>query len=56
LRLFEAYQGMQAANLSNLKADISQGVADIAAGRVRELDLNEIKQRGRATRTARQPA
>jgi len=29
LRLFEAYQGVQAANLVSLKADITQGVADI---------------------------
>jgi len=56
LRLFEAYQGVQAANLASLKADISQGVADIEAGRVRELDMNEIKQRGRATLAARRPA
>jgi len=56
LRLFEAYQGVQAANLASLKADISQGVADIEAGLVRELDMNEIKQRGRATLAARRPA
>jgi len=56
LRLFEAYQGVQAANLASLKADISQGVADIEAGRVRELEMNEIKQRGRATLAARRPA
>jgi predicted transcriptional regulator len=31
-----------------LKAAIAQGVADIAAGRVRELDTDEIKRRGRA--------
>ena len=54
LRLFEAYQGIQAANLSSLKADIAQGVADITAGRVRELDMDEIKQRGRAALAARQ--
>ncbi len=56
LRLFEAYQGVQAANLASLNADIAQGVADIAAGRVRELDTNEIKQRGRAMLAARQSA
>jgi len=56
LRLFEAYQGVQAASLAGLKADIAQGVADIAAGRVRELDMNEIKQRGRAMLAARQSA
>ncbi|WP_371323925.1 type II toxin-antitoxin system ParD family antitoxin [Dechloromonas sp. ZY10] len=47
LRLFEAYQGVQAANLVALKADIAAGVEDMAAGRVRELNLAELKQRGR---------
>ena len=37
--MFEAYQGVQAANLSALKADIAQGVADINAGRVREVSM-----------------
>jgi antitoxin ParD1/3/4 len=55
LRLFEAYQGVQAANLVSLKADIIQGVADIAAGQVRELDMNDIKQRGRAALATRRP-
>jgi len=48
LRLFEAYQGVQAANLAALKADIAQGVADINAGRVREVSMSSIKERGRA--------
>lgn len=56
LRLFEVYRGVQAANLASLKADIAQGIADIEAGRVRELDLNDIKQRGRATLAARRQA
>mgnify|MGYP003518075954 FL=1 len=55
LRLFEAYQGVQAASLAGLKADIAQGVADIEAGQVRESDLSEIKRRGRATLGARRP-
>jgi antitoxin ParD1/3/4 len=50
LRLFEAYQGVQAANLAALKADIAQGVADINAGRVREVSMPSIKERGRAIR------
>ena len=56
LRLFEVYRGVQAANLASLKADIAQGIVDIEAGRVRELDLNDIKQRGRATLAARRQA
>lgn len=47
LRLFEAYQGVQAANLAALKADIAQGVADINVGRVREVSMSSIKERGR---------
>jgi hypothetical protein len=39
--------------MSSLKADIARGVADISAGRVRELDMNEIKQLGRAELKAR---
>ena len=50
LRLFEAYQGMQVANLAALQADIAQGMADIHAGRVREVSMSSIKERGRATR------
>ncbi|MDP2795551.1 MAG: type II toxin-antitoxin system ParD family antitoxin [Sulfurisoma sp.] len=52
LRLFEAYQGVQAANLAALKADIGVGMADMAAGRVRPLDIEEIKRRGREIRSA----
>ena len=34
LRLFEAYQSVQAANLSSLKSDIAAGLADADAGQV----------------------
>ncbi len=54
LRLFEAYQGVQAASLAALKADIAEGVADIQSGRVREVSVTEMAQRARtvlATRT-----
>ncbi len=57
LRLFEAYQSVQAANLSSLKSDIAVGLADVHAGRVSVLDLAAIKAKGRAalqTRTAKQ--
>jgi antitoxin ParD1/3/4 len=48
LRLFESYQSMRDANLSALRVDIESGLADIKAGRVKTLDMNELKQRGRA--------
>jgi antitoxin ParD1/3/4 len=57
LRLFEAYQSVQIANLSALKSDIALGLADVQAGRVSALDLAAIQAQGRAalkTRTAKQ--
>ena len=57
LRLFEAYQSVQIANLSALKSDIALGLADVQAGRVSVLDLAAIQAKGRAalkTRTAKQ--
>lgn len=57
LRLFEAYQSVQVANLSALKSDIALGLADVQAGRVSSLDLASIQAQGRAalqTRTAKQ--
>lgn len=56
LRLFEAYQHVRVANLAALRSDIDAGVADVAAGRVREVDVESIKQRGRASLAARKPA
>ncbi|MDP2822124.1 MAG: type II toxin-antitoxin system ParD family antitoxin [Sulfuritalea sp.] len=56
LRLFEAYQNVRVANLAALKADIDQGVADIAAGRIKKLDIESIKRRGRAALAARSAA
>ncbi len=53
LRLFEAYQGVQAASLAALKADIAQGVSDIVAGQMREVSMAEIKEQGRAALVAR---
>ncbi|MFO7639717.1 MAG: type II toxin-antitoxin system ParD family antitoxin [Candidatus Competibacteraceae bacterium] len=47
LRLFEAYQAVQAASLATLKADIAQGMADVQAGRVGMADLSAIKAQGR---------
>lgn len=49
LRLFEAYQSMQAVTLAVLKGNISQGMKDIQAGRVGTVDFSAIKAQGRAT-------
>ncbi len=48
LRLFEAYQSVQVANLSSLKSDIALGLADVQAGRVSSLDVAAIQAQGRA--------
>lgn len=56
LCLFPAYQDVRAANLAALKADIAQGIADISVGRIREIDIELIKRRGRATLATRESA
>lgn len=48
LRLFEAYQNMREASLLALRSEIEQGIADIEAGKIREVDIESIKQRGRS--------
>jgi antitoxin ParD1/3/4 len=48
LRLFEAYQAVQAASLQALRADIGQGIAEARAGRVSSVAMNDIKAKGRA--------
>jgi len=53
LRLFEAYQSVQASTLAALKVDIAQGLADQAAGRVDVLDVEAIRTKGRAVLTAK---
>jgi antitoxin ParD1/3/4 len=53
LRLFEAYQSVQASSLVALKADIAKGMADAQAGRIEEMDMASIKSKGRSTLRAR---
>jgi len=53
LRLFEAYQSVQASSLLALKADIAQGIADAQTGRIKKMDMASIKAKGRATLKAR---
>ena len=54
LRLFEAYENARSATLAALRTDISLGIADIDAGRVREIDPEEIKRHGRELLQQRQ--
>jgi antitoxin ParD1/3/4 len=53
LRLFEAYQSVQQSSLAALKADIDQGMADLAAGRVSKMHMAAIKAQGRALQKLR---
>lgn len=48
LRVFEAYQSMQAKTLAALKSDIAEGMKDLRAGNYGPLDLEEFKKRNRA--------
>jgi len=48
LCLFDAYRTMQLASLASLKSDISQGMADVHAGRVGAMDMAVVKEKGRA--------
>lgn len=53
LRLFEAYQSVKTSSLAALKADIDQGVNDVAAGRVSKMDMASIKAHGRAAKASK---
>ena len=47
LRLFEAHQSVQRAQLEALKKDIDAGFDDVKAGRVSPVHMEEIKAEGR---------
>lgn len=46
LRRFETYHAVQAASITSLKADIAQGLVDVHAGRVSEMDMTAFKAQG----------
>jgi antitoxin ParD1/3/4 len=48
LRLFETYEQLRSSKLTQLRADIDDGLADVRAGRLVEFDPDAIKKRGRA--------
>jgi antitoxin ParD1/3/4 len=47
LRDWKLKRALQLEELASLKADIDLGLADIAAGRVRDFDVDRIVERGR---------
>lgn len=55
LRLFEAHQSVRETAQAALRADIQEAINDIEAGRVGELDIEALKQRGREILARRKP-
>ncbi len=47
---------LQMQELASLKADIDKGLADVAAGRIKSFDENNIVERGRSLLAGRKPA
>jgi antitoxin ParD1/3/4 len=47
LRDWKAKRALQLQELETLKADIGKGLADVAAGRVKDFDAEDIIARGR---------
>ena len=53
LRDWKMKRALQIEELAGLKADIDRGLADVAAGRVKEFDAKRIISRGRKLLAAR---
>jgi len=53
LREWKSKRAVQLHELEMLKADIDKGLADIAAGRVKDFDADRIIERGRQLLAAR---
>lgn len=56
LRLFEAYEEVRSAKLENLRLDIARGIDDVKSDRVSQVDIADIKQRGRELLASRNAA
>ena len=56
LRDWKSKRAVQLHELEALKADIDKGLADVAAGRVKNFDADGIIERGRALLAARSPS
>ena len=53
LREWKTRRAIQLQELAALKADIDKGLADVAAGRVKDFDTKKIVERGRKLLAAR---
>ena len=56
LRDWKLKRALQLQELTALKADIDKGLADLAAGRVRDFDADRIIERGRKLIANRSPS
>ena len=56
LRDWKSKRAVQLHELEALKADIDRGLADVAAGRVKDFDAGRIIERGRKLSAARSPS
>ena len=56
LRDWKLTRALQLQELAALKADIDQGLADVAAGRVQDFDAGRIIERGRKLLASRSPS
>ncbi len=56
LRDWKSKRAVQLHELEALKADIDKGLADVAAGRVKDFDADRIIERGRTLLAARSPS
>lgn len=55
LREWKMKRALQLQELAALKADIDKGLADVAAGRVKDFDADRIIKRGRKLLASRAP-
>jgi antitoxin ParD1/3/4 len=56
LRDWKTKRALQLQELTALKADIDKGLADVAAGRVKDFDRAQIIERGRKLLATRSPS
>ena len=56
LREWKMKRSIQLQEIAALQADIDKGLADVAAGRVKDFDTKRIVERGRKLLAARSPS
>jgi len=56
LREWKMKRALQLQELAALRADIDKGLADVAAGRVKDFDVDRIIKRGRKLLASRSPS